>query len=436
MNKVGLELFDLISIFEEIKSVSSKNDKESILRQHKKNTLFVEMLDFLYNPFVMTGLGVKKLVKFSHFRLKDEEHPLQDIKEAMDYLKRNNTGTDLNAMLISDFINQHDSLFMHDFLQEFFSKSYKCGITSSTINKVYGKNFIPKFEVMLANKFEEKQDKLTGNFAVTTKLDGIRCVATNQNGNISFFTRTGQAILGLEELTEEISKLDYDNIMLDGELIIKNIDNLSSDDLFRATQKIVRKDGVKKDVEFHIFDTTSLEEFFDGKSKKTYVERMYFLHNDLDLEGSNLLKLVDMLYFGDDKSKIDGLLTRVIAEGKEGLMVNKANGLYVTKRTDNLLKVKKMHTIDLRVTGVQEGTGKNKGKLGALIVDYKGNDVGVGSGFTDADRKIIWDDQDAIIDMIVEVQYFEESNNEDGGISLRFPVFKGIRYDKDEVSYA
>lgn len=339
-------------------------------------------------------------------------------------------------MLISDFINQHDDMLVHDFLQEFFSKSYKCGITSSTINKVYGKNFIPKFEVMLANKFEEKQDKVTRNFAVTTKLDGIRCVVTKHNNNISFFTRTGQAIEGLEELTREIAKLDYSNIMLDGELILENKDNLPSDELFRATQKIVRKDGVKQGVEFHIFDTTSLNEFFEGKSTETYEQRMDFLHNQLDLEEAELLKKVEILYFGDDKSKIDELLAKVIAEGKEGLMVNKANGLYVSKRTDNLLKVKKMHTIDLRVTGVQEGTGKNKGKLGALIVDYKGNDVGVGSGFTDADRKIIWDDQDAIIDMIVEVQYFEESNNEDGGISLRFPVFKGIRYDKDEVSYA
>lgn len=108
---------------------------------------------------------------------------------------------------------------------------------------------------------------------------------------------------------------------------------------------------------------------------------------------------------------------------------------YVCKRTDYILKVKVMSTCDLKVVGFEEGTGKNQGKLGALIVDYKGFLCGVGSGFTDYDRDYIWNHKEEYLNKIVEVQYFEESKNQDGGISLRFPVFKKIRYDKIEPSY-
>ena len=94
-----------------------------------------------------------------------------------------------------------------------------------------------------------------------------------------------------------------------------------------------------------------------------------------------------------------------------------------------------METVDLRIIGFEEGSSKNAGKLGALIVDYKGNEVGVGSGFTDFDREFIWNNQDQYLGKICEVQYFEESKNKDGGVSLRFPVFKHLRTDKTEPSY-
>ena len=108
---------------------------------------------------------------------------------------------------------------------------------------------------------------------------------------------------------------------------------------------------------------------------------------------------------------------------------------YVCKRTDTILKVKVMSTCDLKVIGFEEGTGKNVGKLGALLVNYKGFTVGVGSGFSDHDREYIWNHKDEYLENIVEIQYFEESKNQDGGLSLRFPVYKKLRTDKTEPSY-
>ena len=109
---------------------------------------------------------------------------------------------------------------------------------------------------------------------------------------------------------------------------------------------------------------------------------------------------------------------------------------YEFKRTKNLIKCKKFYTYDLKCIGVEEGTGKNKGNLGAIVVDFKGNPVHVGSGFSDEMRNNIWNDPDSIIGKIIEVKYKEVTKNKDTGAeSLQFPVFVSIREDKEEISY-
>ena len=115
-------------------------------------------------------------------------------------------------------------------------------------------------------------------------------------------------------------------------------------------------------------------------------------------------------------------------------MINIANASYQKKRTSDILKVKKMNTVDLFVTSIFEGKGKYKGTLGGVMIEYKGQPVGVGSGFSDNQRKIIWAHPDNIIGKLIEVQYFEESKDKNGNPSLRFPVFKTIRLDKNEES--
>jgi DNA ligase-1 len=124
-------------------------------------------------------------------------------------------------------------------------------------------------------------------------------------------------------------------------------------------------------------------------------------------------------------------LDKALANNEEGVMINICDAPYEFGRTWNLMKVKKMNTLDLEVIGYEEGSGRLKGTLGAILVRYKnGNTVKVGSGFSDELRALIWAEPMDIIGKIVEVQYFEETTNADGGISLRFPVFKDFRPDK------
>jgi DNA ligase-1 len=137
------------------------------------------------------------------------------------------------------------------------------------------------------------------------------------------------------------------------------------------------------------------------------------------------------LYRGSDTAKVLELLDEAIANQEEGVMINICDAPYEFGRTWNLMKVKKMNTLDLEVIGYEEGSGRLAGTLGALLVRYKnGNTVKVGSGFTDELRALIWLEPLDMIGKIIEVQYFEETTNADGGISLRFPVFKDFRPDK------
>lgn len=118
----------------------------------------------------------------------------------------------------------------------------------------------------------------------------------------------------------------------------------------------------------------------------------------------------------------------------EGIMIN-LDTPYECKRTKNLIKVKKFYTYDLRVTGVEEGTGRNSGKLGAVIVNFKGNDVRVGSGFNDDQRVNYWQHPELIIGRVIEVKYKEVTKNKQGTESLQFPVFIRVREEGKDVSY-
>ena len=153
------------------------------------------------------------------------------------------------------------------------------------------------------------------------------------------------------------------------------------------------------------------------------------------VKGDGALRILPVLYRGNDQSKIDELLEQMVAEDKEGLMLN-IDVPYKRTRHKGILKIKRFYTMDLRITGYEEGTGRLEGTLGALVLEYKGNSVKVGSGFTDEQRTELWNNREDIIGSICEVKYKEISSDKNTGLeSLQFPVFVQMRFDKSEVSF-
>src|SRR5690606_9483773 len=340
---------ELVGIFTDLKNDSSRTGKEAILKAHEDNELFREVLEFVYNPYIVTGISTKKLNKKMEKKVNDKlvemgDLPMEDIVEdVIAYIKENNSGRDNDIAYLQAIIKRLETDEEKDLLKQIVTKDLKVGITSKTINKVYGKGTIPEFSVMLAESYEKKADKVKGKFYITQKLDGNRCIAMKENGKVKFFTRKGQEIGGMTQLEEAFASYP-DNQVYDGEILLINKDNLPADQLFRATQKVVRKDGEKKDLLFYIFDTLPLAEFKAGKSKKTYEQRRNTINMFSD---SEFIRILPVLYEGDDINMVAVLAKFAEEKGWEGLMLNTASGLYQSKRVVDLLKVKKMKTADL-----------------------------------------------------------------------------------------
>ena len=322
-------------------------------------------------------------------------------------------------------------------IKDFLCKKITLGVTAKTVNKALDFEFIPEFRCMLANKYFEHQDKVAGKqFYLTEKLDGIRCIAIVTPNSAKLFTRQGQPIEGLEEIEAELeAESCWRNtpFVVDGELLITNRVGVPSKEQYKATMMIVRRDGIKNGITYNVFDVLDYDDFMKRECRQPYSERRKMLNmmfGDMDF-----VNVLPVLYHGDDTDKIMEHLNVQRSLDHEGVMINLADEPYQFTRTNAILKVKVMQDADLLITGVQEGTGKYKGKLGALIVDYKGTPVGVGSGLSDELRTEIWNNQDDYIGRVAKIQYFEETHGESGLLSIRFPLFIELREVGKEVSY-
>lgn len=421
-----------IDIFNKIKETSGRLDKEQILRDNENNEEFKYYLKFLLDPFIITGIGKKKLQKLIKGHT-EKDNIFHSFKAVTEYVQKNNTGTDMVVNRVAAFIKAQPES-QQDFFEGMVKKDLKIGLTGNTVNKIYGKGYISQFKVQLAKKFEDEAEKIQGKgFALTEKLDGQRSLIFVSDNGVKMFSRTGQPVIGLVDIEEEALHLPYG--VYDGELLIANADNYKDRGVLQETLKITRKESSEKTgIVLHVFDYVTLEEFDNGKSQHGYDTRRVYIERSIDGR-YNWIKTLPVLYRGKDQTVIPKLLKELEDKGKEGLMLNVISKPWVNKRTNSLLKIKSMQTVDLMITDFVEGEGKYQGMLGKIIVGYKGFPLGCGSGFSDEQREYIWNNQEEFIGRICEIQYFRESTNDNGGISVSFPIFLEMRPDKTEPSY-
>ena len=431
-----LTLIYFNNFVKEINESNGRLYKQSVLKKYAGDQTIRRYLQIAFDPFKVYGISTKKLNKIVGGTVINS---IENIFNLFDYLEEHNTGSDADISICQEVLNL---VATHDreaaaVLEALICKDLSIGCDAKTINKEMP-GLIPTFNVQLANKYFDKPGYVEGkSFAITTKIDGGRIIALKENGQVSFFTRAGQKYEGLVDLEEEMSRLMPDDTCLDGEITLLVRGNLSSKEAYKETMKIVRtKDKEKHGIKMLVFDCMTAEEFKNQNCEHDYTVRradaeLLFHQGDFQY-----FELLPILYRGDDTNEITRILEEEVSNGEEGIMINILDGKYEFKRTNNLLKVKKMQTMDLEIIGFEEGTGRLVGKLGAVLVRYKnGNVVKVGSGFSDELRVVIWANQSDYLGNICEIQYFEETTNADGGESLRFPIFKDFRPDKTEADY-
>ena len=413
-------LNSIIYIIEQLKSTSSNKSKEKIIKENSDNELFKRILFYTYNTDFKYGMQKKSIT------IKNGDSKWNSLFDMLNELSNSNINDNLRIN-IGKFLGNINNKDERELVINILLKDLRCNINIKSINKAIP-NLIPSFDIMLGSKGE--LDKLPkGMKFVTEKYDGVRCFTQIRDGKIIMKSRQNKVFEGLVEIVSAIADLGLDNVCLDGELLA--IDS-PYETVYKDTMKIVStKDEEKHGVKYMLFDIIPLSEFDNKEGKMKYSDRRAWLDT---IKENEFINVAPILYKGTDIDEVLKVLDECRGNGAEGCMIN-TDKPYEFKRSKVLQKLKVMSTCDLRVIGFEEGDGKLKGTLGKIICNYKGFDLGVGSGFSEAMRDEVWNNQDKYLGKISEIQYFEETNNDEGGLSLRFPVFKQWRFDKEEESY-
>jgi DNA ligase-1 len=319
-------------------------------------------------------------------------------------------------------------------------KDLRCGTSEKTINKVVEKKYadyaIPVFGCQLAHDSANHESKVSGKKLIEVKLDGVRVLTiVRSDGRVDMFSRNGKELVNFPHIVEQLSAVVKTHgtdknidVVLDGEIMSSSFQDLM--------KQVHRKDNVEAgDAILNLFDVIPLEEFEKGfwdKSQTARSDMIYYWHKtykdmlpNVSVVGHELVDL-DTL---EGQTRYKEINAKAIAGGYEGIMLKDPEAPYECKRSVAWLKLKPFIEVSLTVVTTEEGTGKNVGKMGALVCegidDGKSIRVNVGSGFTDEQRDEFWSCR--VDGQIVEVRADAVTQNQDGTYSLRFPRFKGFR---------
>ena len=426
-------LTDLCNVCKQLQETSSRKDKEAIIKKYSDYTLFTDTMRFLFDNNITTGLDIKKINKQLRVDGTAVIVPEDTFDGLLQYVKKNNTGSNLDIITVQlSILNIAKGNEEHsNFLKEVVTKSLRLGIDAKTVNKVYGYNLIPVFDVQLGTPIEKCTLEPGTWFSLSHKLNGTRCVYAHGK----LYSRNGKEYGGLQHIIADIQKEFNDDWVIDGELILKDRSRGDSES-FQISTGIANSNALtKEELKLVIFDFIHKDEFDSGEGTIPYSHRKAALERvrtEIKSKGLENIEIVEFVYEGRDQSKIWELLDEAEANDWEGLMLN-TDDVYKCKRVKSLMKIKKFFDIDLKCIGMEAGTGKLKNTLGAIICQYGSNTVKVGSGFTDELRNYYWNNQNEIVDKIVTVKYKEATKNKNGTESLQFPVFICVRNDKNEA---
>ena len=415
-------------IIQELESDNSRLKKEAIIRRESdaENTRFFNGVGAALDGFRTFGVQKVPVSKKDGTGITQTE--FDDVLRQLE--SRTLTG---NAMkdVIQDLCDRSNMEQWNDWYRRILIKDLRCGVTHKTINK-HSTMKVPVFECMLADDSKKHEKKMTGEVYVEPKLDGVRVITICDvdKDEVKMFSRNGKELNNFPKIQEQFDEmLDQmsESMVFDGEVM--------SDDFQTLMREIHRKGGAKTDdAVLNLFDCMPLEYFKEGSYPYALNTRKELLQSFQYGPNISIVEFVAMNLDDDDGQKQFADYNRLcIDKGFEGIMVKPVTGIYECKRSALWLKVKPFIEVSLKVVDTEEGTGRNAGKLGALVVEGTDMDkfikTNVGSGLTDEDRETFWKAKDKLIGQIVEVRADAITQNQEATDewSLRFPRFLRFR---------
>jgi DNA ligase-1 len=424
----------LQSYVDEMKATSSGNDKKEIIKKYLNNPFVAKALIYENSPFKQYHVTSKNILKHSELyqKLINKESGVEvtDIFEVLDLLDTR-TYTGYDAIGIVNFIITKHYPEHKELILNLIDKDLKTRAGASLINKVKP-NHIPEFDVALAQKYEPKHCDFTNEtWYASRKLDGCRCIViVDENGKATAWSRQGKQFETLGNVLADVEWMSLEpNTVLDGEICI--VDEDGNEDFQSIMKEIRRKDHTIQNPKYIVFDMLTMDEFNSKTSTRTLSQRESDLWDTLFVSPDTIEVLEqEVVHNEDDFHKWQ----KMASDGDwEGFMLRR-DCEYEGKRSKNLLKVKTFFDDEYKVIDcsfapfrfVEDGREQEEVVLSNIIIEHKGYKVQVGSGFSLDQRKHYMKNPKEIIGKTVTVQYFEETHNQEGGISLRFPTVKTI----------
>ena len=386
-----------------------------------------------YNPFYV--FGVRQVPETDG--LVDRPNPWPRFWALLESLRTRSVTGHAARNAIAEVSQLFDSEEWNQMCRRVIIKDLRCGISEKTLNKVLGKTDwrIPVFSCQLATDSNEHASKMKGQKRLEQKLDGVRVLAIVSGTVVNLYSRNGKPFHNFPHIESAIAalipKLNLPaKFVLDGEIIGESFQQL-----MRQAQR--KTDVDTSDSVYAIFDYMLFNEFEEGFCNLPQWRRTLILESCKDKfeYQSNCLRIMTGINVDLDTTQGHDVLRRyaedAVAAGFEGIMIKDVAAPYECKRSSSWMKWKPTITIDLNIVGFEEGTGKNLGRLGAIVCEGVDNDrrinVNVGSGLTDSDRDSFWADRDHLLGRVVEVKADAVTQNQDGTYSLRFPRFERFR---------
>lgn len=422
--------------------------KNNLSEKNELSDLIIYALNIQFDPRIKTNLA-KKSMKMDVSDVGYNE-VINDTKALFDYVTTKCTGKDIDIGNVSTYLNYVEDSYDKDvrnIMENIVIRNLKLGITGKAINEAIGRNVIYVYDIWKGHALKDMSKLKNRDIIVSDKIDGYR--STIKAGK-EVYSANGipQPIENFPEIHAVIKTLDKSIIethIIDGEMIYNKEPEMDRITRYNKTSSIMGSDGLKYNLTLKSFDLVPIDEFEKGISTNGTLERKSKL-KDLLKHANCEVEYLEPLYVGSDVSIIQDLFADAIRKGDEGLILQTIDSKYETRKvSDGMWKLKVRETADLKVVGFEEGkeTGKNKGTLGMMLVEYKGSICGVGSGFkeliniekypTENTRDWIWQNRESLIGKIAEIEY-DENKDKDGNYNLRHGSFLRWRFDKTEPS--
>lgn len=426
-----MNLQDIQNFVTESNQTNSNTDKLNVLKKYAKNESVCKALNYTYNTFKQYGVTSENCKKNSN--LVKDNYP--NLSQLLDDLNDRNITGHTAISCVNGFIDANRAY--EELIFSIIDRNLKTRSTTSMVNKVIP-GLIPTFDVALANSYDEKMAKkvdFNDTWFVSRKLDGCRCICIiDENGEPKYFSRAGNEFMTLKNLDAEIIQLGLKNMVIDGEICM--LDTHGNENFQGIIKEIKRKDHTIENPFFYMFDLLTIEEFINKEGTTPFSVRNVQLENLFFQKEFNHIDYLQQIVLLDEQM----LMFHITAAKEnewEGLMLRK-DALYQGKRSNDVLKVKQFYDAEYVVVDIEnavnrviiDGREVEEIMMRNVVIEHKGYRVQVGSGFNHEQKRYYFENPSEIIGKQITVCYFEETHNQNGGISLRFPTFKGVYKNK------